>query len=45
MLPQVFRVDSPVLAVRLPINHQRTLEGLIMALSPAVFEAQDSLGW
>ncbi len=45
MLPQVFRVDSPVLAVRLPINHQRTLEGLIMALSAAVFEAQDSLGW
>ncbi|MFQ2027468.1 Eco57I restriction-modification methylase domain-containing protein [Aeromonas veronii] len=45
MLPQVFRVDSPVLAVRLPINHQRTLEGLIMALSPAVFAAQDSLGW
>ncbi|WP_270670317.1 Eco57I restriction-modification methylase domain-containing protein [Aeromonas sp. QDB04] len=45
MLPQVFRMDSPVLAVRLPINHQRTLEGLIMALSPAVFEAQDSLGW
>lgn len=45
MLPQVFRVDSPVLAVRLPINHQRTLEGLIMALSPTVFEAQDSLGW
>ncbi|BBQ25121.1 MULTISPECIES: Eco57I restriction-modification methylase domain-containing protein [Aeromonas] len=45
MLPQVFRVESPVLAVRLPINHQRTLEGLIMALSPAVFEAQDSLGW
>lgn len=45
MLPQVFRVDSPVLAVRLPINHQRTLEGLIMALLPAVFEAQDSLGW
>lgn len=45
MLPQVFRVDSPVLAVRLPINHQRTLEGLIMALSSAVFEAQDSLGW
>ncbi len=45
MLPQVFRVDSPVLAVRMPINHQRTLEGLIMALSPAVFAAQDSLGW
>ena len=45
MLPQVFRVDSPVLAVRLPNNHQRSLEGLIMALSPAVFEAQDSLGW
>ncbi|MGL5215516.1 MAG: Eco57I restriction-modification methylase domain-containing protein [Aeromonas hydrophila] len=45
MLPQVFRVDSPVLAVCLPINHQRTLEGLIMALSPAVFAAQDSLGW
>ncbi len=45
MLPQVFRIDSPVLEVRLAINHQRTLEGLINSLSPAVFQAQDSLGW
>ena len=45
MLPQVFRIDSPVLEVRLAINHQRTLEGLINSLAPAVFQAQDSLGW
>lgn len=45
MLPQVFRVDSPALAVRLAINHQRVLENLINALQPAVFQAQDSLGW
>lgn len=45
MLPQVFRIDSPVLEVRLAINHQRTLEGLINSLVPAVFQAQDSLGW
>ncbi|UAN51596.1 MULTISPECIES: BREX-1 system adenine-specific DNA-methyltransferase PglX [unclassified Serratia (in: enterobacteria)] len=45
MLPQVFRVDSPVLEVRLAINHQRTLEGLINNLPSAIFQAQDSLGW
>lgn len=45
ILPQVFRVDSPVLEVRLAINHQRTLEGLINNLPSAIFQAQDSLGW
>ena len=45
MLPQIFRVDSPVFAVKLSINHINELEALISALNPATYQAQDSLGW
>ncbi len=45
MLPQVFRADSPVLAVPLAFNHVRDLEKLIAALEPQTFQASDSLGW
>ncbi|HIF9518512.1 TPA: Eco57I restriction-modification methylase domain-containing protein [Photobacterium damselae] len=45
MLPQIFRVDSPVFAVKLSINHVNELEALISALDPATYQAQDSLGW
>lgn len=45
MLPQIFRVDSPVFAVKLSINHVNELEALISALNPATYQAQDSLGW
>ncbi|WML91011.1 N-6 DNA methylase [Thiothrix lacustris] len=45
MLPQIFRVDSPVLAFKLPINHIRSLEGLVMGLDAQTFQASDSLGW
>lgn len=45
MLPQIFRADSPVFAVKLSINHINELENLISALDPATYQAQDSLGW
>ncbi len=45
MLPQVFRADSPALAVPLAFNHVRALEKLIADLDKDTFEAADSLGW
>ena len=45
MLPQIFRVDSPVFALKLPANFQVPLEKLLAALPVAVFTASDSLGW
>lgn len=45
MLPQVFRADSPALAVPLAFNHVRALEKLIADLDRATFQAADSLGW
>ena len=45
MLPQVFRVDSPVFEISLPPEHQQRLETLLGDLPAAVFTASDSLGW
>jgi hypothetical protein len=45
MLPQIFRPDSPVLAVTLAPEHQRALENLLAGLHPDTFQASDSLGW
>lgn len=45
MLPQIFRVDSPVFSVKLAINHVKTLEAMLAELDPETFQAQDSLGW
>jgi len=45
MLPQIFRVDSPVFQLVLPPEHQQKLEGLVASLAPEVFTASDSLGW
>jgi len=45
MLPQIFRVDSPVFSVKLAINHVKTLEAMLAELDPEIFQAQDSLGW
>jgi hypothetical protein len=45
MLPQIFRADSPVFAIKLSINHINELENLISAIDPATYQAQDSLGW
>ena len=45
MLPQVFRVDSPVFEVTLAAEYQRELEDLLAELAVEVFHASDSLGW
>ncbi len=45
MLPQIFRIDSPVFALKLPANHQVPLETLLAGLPADVFSASDSLGW
>jgi len=45
MLPQIFRVDDPLLKVALPTERRVALETLLAELPPAVFTADDSLGW
>lgn len=45
MLPQIFRLDSPVLQLVLPPEHQQKLESLVADLPLEVFTASDSLGW
>ena len=45
MLPQIFRLDSPVFELSLPPEHQQHLERLLTGLDPDVFTASDSLGW
>ncbi|MEW6662458.1 MAG: Eco57I restriction-modification methylase domain-containing protein [Bacillota bacterium] len=45
MLPQIFRVDEPVLEVTLPPETRQTLERLLAELPSVVFTADDSLGW
>ena len=45
MLPQIFRLDSPVFQIVLPPEHQQKLERLVANLPPEVFTASDSLGW
>ena len=45
MLPQIFRVDSPVFALTLPPEKQQQLERLLAELPDEVFTASDSLGW
>ena len=45
MLPQIFRTDSPVLALSLAPEHQRKLERLLAGLDVETFRAADSLGW
>ncbi|MFD1008931.1 Eco57I restriction-modification methylase domain-containing protein [Oceanisphaera ostreae] len=45
MLPQIFRTDSPVFAIKFSINHISALEELIAALDVSTYQAQDSLGW
>ena len=45
MLPQIFRTDSPVLALSLPPETRSRLEALLKNLPPEVFTAEDSLGW
>lgn len=45
MLPQIFRIDSPVFELELAPEHQRSLEQLVTGLDLETFQAQDSLGW
>jgi hypothetical protein len=45
MLPQIFRVDDPVLAAKLPLEIRQQLQGLVVGLAEEVFTASDSLGW
>lgn len=45
MLPQIFRLGSPVFQLSLPPEHQQGLEGLIADLPHDVFTASDALGW
>jgi hypothetical protein len=45
MLPQIFRLDSPVFQLALPPEHQQKLERLVADLPLEVFTASDSLGW
>jgi hypothetical protein len=45
MLPQVFRIDSPVFEITLAAEYQRELEDLLAGLPVEVFHASDSLGW
>ena len=45
MLPNVFRPDSPALALELPLESQQALERRLAALPAEVFDADDSLGW
>ena len=45
MLPQIFRLDSPVFQLILPPEHQQKLERLAADLPLEVFTASDSLGW
>lgn len=45
MLPQIFRLDSPVFQLTLPPEHQQALERQVAGLALEVFTASDSLGW
>lgn len=45
MLPQIFRPDSPVFQLDLPLEFQYELERLLESLPKEVFTASDSLGW
>ena len=45
MLPQIFRPDDPLLAVRLADESRQKLEQLLARLDSAVFQGKDALGW
>src|SRR5690625_4824193 len=45
MLPQIFRVDSPVFELDFAPEHQQALANLVMGLDTDTFQASDSLGW
>ena len=45
MLPNVFRPDTPTLALELPLETEQALEALLNKLPATAFQADDSLGW
>ncbi len=45
MLPQIFRLESPVFQLTFSPEHQLKLERLLADLAEEVFTASDSLGW
>lgn len=45
MLPAVFRIDDPVLALETDPVHTQKLQKLVRGLDTEVFQAEDSLGW
>jgi hypothetical protein len=45
MLPQVFKLGSPVFQLTFAPEHQSELERLLKDLPDSVFKASDSLGW
>ncbi len=45
MLPQIFRINSPVFELELPPESQQELEKLVSSLPKDVHIASDSLGW
>ena len=45
MLPEIFRTDDPLLALRLPLEIRQQLQALVAGLDAEVFTASDSLGW
>ncbi len=45
MIPQIFRLTSPVFELNLPKNRLREMEQLLTTLPPETFKASDSLGW
>ena len=45
MLPEIFRLDSPIFSLDLPPESQQELQQLVSNLQPEVFMASDSLGW
>lgn len=45
MLPQIFRTDDPLLALKLPLEIRQQLQGLVAGLAIETFTASDSLGW
>ena len=45
MLPAVFRIDDPVLSIKLDPVETQELHQLVTGLDAEVFQAEDSLGW
>ncbi len=45
ILPGIFRLDDPGVQLRLAPEHRIALERIVAGVPPAVFAADDSLGW